>query len=117
MSTLAPSRIIKPEDLFEGQPTGFEKAPVDVAMPGVEVEVVRFKADQEIPYHSHSEATLKTIISGSLSLTFDDGRTDVISAGEIYPCLPDTPYFGRALEDTLMVLVQPAGAHRVDHQR
>lgn len=104
--------VIDPASLFSGDPAGMEVShiPFDVC----EVEAIRYKAGQVVPMHSHSGGTLKVVLQGALAIESADGEKAVVHAGEVYPCAEDFFYTARAEEDTLMLLLQAPGTHRVN---
>lgn len=103
--------VINPAHLFDGEPTGLEKAAIDFS--ACEVEVLRYKAGHVVPMHSHSDQTLKVVLQGALAIETEHGEKAVVHAGEVYPCLDEFSYMATALEDTVMLLLQKPGTHRV----
>jgi len=99
------SEIIKPESLNFIASTDVPGAQVASMDCGVcEVKIVKYPAGTQIPKHKHSGETLKAVLKGKLR--FSDGD---VPASVMYRCNGEFGYFGTAVEDTVVLVIQKPG--------
>lgn len=116
MSTVvstASTLILDPASVFEGEASGIEKVALNM-WDGVEGVLIRYKKGEVVPVHRHNNDTLKIVLRGALEITDEDGMVGICQSGDLHPCTVVAPYGVTALEDTLVLLVQPPHTKRID---
>lgn len=74
-----------------------------------EVKVLSYKKGAEIPAHTHSTETVHIVLKGRVQVEAKTGRKPtIITAGGDYKC-GGWEYRGKALADTLILLIQQRG--------
>lgn len=62
---------------------------------------VFLRAGSAVPRHSHENEQVSVVEQGKLKFIFDDGREEVVAAGECMQIAPNAPHRVEALEETV----------------